>query len=265
MNVSPLPSVTGRSTKQINVLLINPNSTKSMTENCLKSIAPRLPTHVTVHGFTAPHPAPSAIEGQVDGVLSTAVCLRALVPILQNYDAFLVSCFSAHPLINALREEVPHQPVMGIMEAALYASRICGTRLSVLTTSARSAILHTNAIATYGFSDYSAGCKASDIAVLELDSLPEAHVNATLASTAQKLVNEKGADCICLGCAGMTEMQNACAEAVNMKEGQAMVVDGVGVGIHFLIALVSEGLGTAKGGAYRSAKAGRAARGQDWL
>jgi Asp/Glu/hydantoin racemase len=263
---SMLPSVTGGSTREINILLINPNSTASMTDNCLRSVAPRLPAGVTVHGFTAPRPAPSAIEGQVDGVLSTAACLRALLPVLGRYDAFLVACFSAHPLVPALKEEVTHQPVMGIMEAALYAARICGDRLGVLTTGARSAVLHDDAIAGhYGLSRFSVGCEAADVAVLELDSLPADRVEARLAAVARHLVDDKGADCVCLGCAGMTEMHRACADAVQMyRQRKAMVVDGVGVGVHFLTALVREGLGTAKGGAYRSAAAGRAARKQDW-
>lgn len=258
-----IPFVRGTSEREINILLINPNSTSHMTESCLKSISQTLPPFVVVHGLTAPRPSPNAVEGYVDGVLSTAACLRAVVPMAEKYDAFLVACFSAHPLIDALREEVI-QPVMGIMEASLYASRICGTRLSVLTTSERSKTLHENSIWDYGLSKFSVGCEVSHISVLGLEAKPQAEVNATLGATAKRLVEEKGADCICLGCAGMTGMKEACAEAVGMEQRKAMVIDGVGVGVHFLVALVREGLGTAKGGRYRSAAEDREARSQDW-
>ncbi|EHK99200.1 hypothetical protein M7I_4882 [Glarea lozoyensis 74030] len=113
----PLPSITGTSTTPISILLINPNGTSSMTSACLRSLESTLPPHCTVTGFTTPHPTPSAIEGHLDGVLSAAAALRAVIPIAHSYDAFLVACFSAHPLINALREEV-RGPVIGIMEAA---------------------------------------------------------------------------------------------------------------------------------------------------
>ncbi|KAK8029723.1 D-hydantoinase [Apiospora rasikravindrae] len=261
---SPLPSVTGHNAAPISILLINPNSSSPMTDNCLKSIADKIPAGVTVHGFTAPRPAPSAIEGRVDGVLSSAECLRAIVPIQDRFDAFLVCCFSHHPLVDALREEVTHQPVLGIMESALYASRMCGSRLGVVTTSERSAVNHELAIAGYGFAHYSAGCAASRISVLGLESQPKEVVHAGVVGAAKTLVEERGADAVCLGCAGMTGIREACEEALGTAERQVMVVDGVAVGVQFLTALVREGLGTAKRGAYRPAKAGRDARKQEW-
>lgn len=266
MSSTTLPSVTGTSTRPISILLINPNATASMTETCLRSIAATLPPHVTVHGFTAPRPAPSAIEGRADAVLSAADAFRALHPLVTasppRFDAFLVACFSAHPLVPMLREECT-QPVMGIMEAALYASRLCGDKLGVVTTSARSRWLHGDAIASiYGLGAFSVGCEAAEVAVLELATAPATDVHAGLVGAAQRLV-DRGADCICLGCAGMTEMQAVCRAAVGMDEREVMVVDGVAVGVHFLVGLVREGLGTAKRGSYRSAAAARAKRGPD--
>ncbi|KAK6836935.1 hypothetical protein PG987_007430 [Apiospora arundinis] len=248
---SPLPSVTGQNAAPISILLINPNSSSHMTDNCLNSIASKLPAGVTVHGFTAPRPAPRAIEGRVDGILSSAECLRAIVPMQARFDAFLVCCFSHHPLVDALREEVA-QPVLGIMEASLYAARMCGSRLGVVTTSERSAVNHELAVAAYGFERYSAGC-------------PAARGGACgVVGAARKLVEERGADAVCLGCAGMMGVREACEEALGTAERQVMVVGGVAVGVQFLTALVRDGLGTAKRGAYRPAKEGRDARNQEW-
>ena len=74
----------------INILLINPNNTTSMTTNCINIVQPTLPPDVTVHPFTAPHPAPTAIESQVDAILSSAASFRALLPLQteHNYDIF---------------------------------------------------------------------------------------------------------------------------------------------------------------------------------
>lgn len=96
MGDAGLPTVMGSNQRSIKILLINPNSTQSMTLACLKSLTDTLPTGCIVTGFTAPHPSPSAIEGAVDSVLSTAACIRALKPIATEYDAFLVACFSKH-------------------------------------------------------------------------------------------------------------------------------------------------------------------------
>lgn len=264
MSKPPLPSVTGSSTKQINILLINPNGTSSMTDACLRSLEATLPPHCIVTGFTAPHPTPSAIEGYLDGVLSAAAAARAVIPIASSYDAFLVACFSAHPLINALREEV-EGPVIGIMEAALYSARMLGGRLGVVSTGGRSKTMHVDAIRYYGLEGYSVGAESTDLGVLDLERLPRDHVLGLMAQAAKRLVEEKGADCIALGCAGMTEMKIRCEEAVDAKNATAQVIDGVGVGVQILIGLVREGHKTAKGGVYRSAANGRKARGQDWL
>ncbi|TVY54575.1 Uncharacterized protein LCER1_G005427 [Lachnellula cervina] len=259
-----LPSVTGTSTKVINILLINPNGTSSMTEACLRSLETTLPPHCTITGFTSPHPTPSAIEGHLDGVLSAAAAIRGVVPIASNYDAFLVACFSAHPLINALREELSG-PVIGIMEASLYAARMLGGRLGVVATGGRSRIMHEDAIRYYGLEGFSVGCEATNLGVLELERLPRDKVLGLVGEAAKRLVHEKGADCIALGCAGMTDMKVKCEEAVGAKDAIAQVIDGVGVGVQLLIGLVREGHVTAKGGIYRSAQEGRKARGQDWL
>jgi len=235
-----------------------------MTDACLRSLEKTIPPYVTVTGFTGPHPTPSAIEGHLDGVLSAAACIRAVAPIASEYDAFLVACFSAHPLINALREEVSG-PVIGIMEGALYAARMLGGRLGVVATGGRSKIMHEDAIRYYGFEGYSVGAESTNLGVLELETLPRDKVLGLMGEAAKRLVQERGADCIALGCAGMTEMKIRCEEAVGAKDAIAQVIDGVGVGVHFLTGLVREGHRTAKGGIYRSAADGRKARGQDWL
>lgn len=259
-----LSSVTGSSKREINILLINPNGTATMTDACLRSLQPTLPPYCTVTGFTAPHPSPSAIEGHLDGVLSAAASIRSVIPIASDYDAFLVACFSAHPLINALREELSG-PVIGIMEASLYAARMLGGRLGVVATGGRSKIMHEDAIRYYGLEGFSVGCETTNLGVLELERLPKDKVLGLVSEAARRLVEEKGADCIALGCAGMTEMKTRCEEAVGSRDATAQVIDGVGVGIQMLIALVREGHVTAKGGIYRSSVTGRKARGQDWL
>jgi dihydropyrimidinase len=233
-----------------------------MTKQCLDAIASSLPSDVVVHGFTAPYPGPTAIESQTDAVLSAEACIRAIKPIAKHYDAFLVACFRAHPLIGVLKEEV-EAPVLGIMEAAMYASRMLGENMGIICTSDRSVMIHGRAVSAYGFSDYFAGCESAQLGVLELDSKPQQEVHAIMSNKINRLIKENGADCILLGCAGMAEMRTVCEAAV---EGTGVrVIDGVGIGVQFLISLVKENLRTAKSGIYRSAAADRLRRNQDWF
>jgi len=178
--------------------------------------------------------------------------VRAILPIASKYDAFLVACFSHHPLIAALREQVT-QPVIGIMEASLYASRMCGGTLGIVTTGVRSSLLHDASVKNvYGLDAFSVGTESSRLSVLELESRDPREVQERIAFAARRL-QAKGADCICLGCAGMTDLQNVCQDAVGMHDRLAMVIDGVAMGVHFLVGLVRENLGTAKGGGYTTA------------
>ncbi|OJI88815.1 hypothetical protein ABZX51_009792 [Aspergillus tubingensis] len=251
---------------KIRVLLINPNSTPSMTDTCVSMVKPTLPPDVEVVPFTAPIPAPSAIEGSLDAVLSAAAAVRAILPIADQYDAFLVACFSDHPLVYALREELS-APVIGIMEAGLMAARTVGGRFGVVVTSQRSKVIHADAVRRFGMDGVCAGVEACGMGVLELDKGSadgRKDVIGAMCGAAKRLVDGAGADVIVLGCAGMMKLKGAVEEAVG-GDGDVQVVDGVVAGVQHLVGLVRMGVKTAKKGAYASSKVGRLARGQEYL
>ncbi|KAL3458711.1 carbon-nitrogen hydrolase [Aspergillus heterothallicus] len=252
-----LPS---RPAKKFRILLVNPNSTKYMTDKCIEMVSPTLPPDVQVDGFTTPPPAPTAVEGTLDAVLSAAEAIRALLPIADRYDAFLVACYSDHPLIKALREELP-TPAVGIMEASLFAARTLGGRVGVVVTSARSAVLHADSIRNYGLEGFSAGVESCGLGVLGLEEKGEDVVLGAMCEAASRLVG-RGADTIALGCAGMTKLKAAIEKAVGPD---VQVIDGVVAGVHHLVGILRMGGRTAKKGLYASSRVGRAARGQDFI
>lgn len=145
----------------------------------------------------------------------------------------------------------------------MYAARMLGERMGTLCISARSVLDHERAVSAYGFSEFSVGCESIQLGVLELESRPKEEVHAFISAAIGRLIRDKGADCILLGCAGMAEMRSTCEAVV---EGTGVrVLDGVGLGIQFLIGLVRERLGTAKCGIYMDASVDREKRGQSWL
>ncbi|TKX23089.1 asp/Glu/hydantoin racemase-like protein [Elsinoe australis] len=258
--MSEMRTVTNTNTgRQIRILLINPNATKSMTEACIDMVASTLPPDVSVTGFTAPEPAPSAIEGNFDGVMSAAASMRAVMPIAADYDAFLVACYSDHALIRMLREEF-RQPTIGIMEASLIAARTLGGRLGLVATGARSKVMGEDSIHYYGMEPFTAGVEHCGLGVLELEHKPEKEINGIMVATAKRLV-ERGADVLTLGCAGMTKLKPAIEETVG---SDVQVIDGVLAGVHHLIGIVRIGGSTAKAGLYKSSAEGRKARGQTY-
>ncbi|KAF2729163.1 carbon-nitrogen hydrolase [Polyplosphaeria fusca] len=246
-------------TKTTRILLCNPNATEFMTEACLEMVQPTLPPDVVVYGFTAPKPAPSAVEGNFDNIMSAAAAARAIVPIAHQYDAFLVACYSDHALIRMLREELS-QPVIGIMEASLIAARTLGSRFGIIATADRSVYMQQDAVRHYGMDAFCAGIRSCKLGVLELESKPEKEVLATMSAVGKQLV-EDGADVLTLGCAGMSNMKAAVEKAVGED---VQVVDGVVAGVHHLAGLCRMGTKTAKRGAWASSKTGRERRRQDW-
>ena len=248
--------------KNIRILLCNPNATKSMTDNCLKMVQPTLPPDVEVIGFTAPPPAPTAIEGSFDNIMSSAASMRAILPLQQenDYDAFLVACYSDHGLIKMLREEFD-KPVIGIMEASLFAARTLGARFGIVATSKRSSVMHRDSVRHYGMDGFCAGIKSCNLGVLDLERKPRAEVLDIMQSVAKDLVAD-GAEVLTLGCAGMADMKAAVEEAV----GEAVqVIDGAVAGVHHLVGMVRLGGKTAKCGMYASSSKGRKLRGQEYV
>ena len=231
-----------------------------MTEKCVEMVRPTLPPDVEVVGFTSPSPAPTAIEGRLDDVMSAAAAARAIIPVAHEYDAFLVACYSDHTLTKALREEL-RQPVIGIMEASLFAARTLGGRIGVIATANRAKYTLEDAITGYGLGGISAGVRSCGLGVLDLETRPEKEVLRIMCDVAKDLVAD-GADTLTLGCAGMSKLKRAVEETVGED---IQVIDGVLAGIHHLIGLVRMGAKTAKAGVYTSSAQTRKARQQEYL
>ena len=209
-----------------------------MTEAMLHSLKPNIPPNVELTAYTAPYPAPTAIESVTDAIMSTEAVLRDLAKhaasngeTVQNYDGMIVACFSKHPLIDALRESYD-VPVIGIMEASIYVARMLGGRFGIVATAQRSKINQDDCIAAYGMTHFYVGSEATHLGVLELDSRPKEEVAKRVAHCARALVM-KGADTILLGCAGMADMIRAAKDAVRDEDGRRTVnvIDTVEAGL----------------------------------
>ena len=206
---------------EIRVLIVNPNATEAMTDACYAMAQPTLPPDVKLGKFTCPRGGPTAIEGMSDALMSAVHCFAALKPILKEWDAFLVACYSDHPLIYLLREETD-APVCGIMEASLYAARTLGFSFGIVSLSPRAVTMHIDGVRRYGLEKFCTGVKGTGLGVLELESMPRAEVLDRLANAGEELVRE-GAEVLTLGCAGMSDMKEAVEKAVGPT---VIVLDG---------------------------------------
>ncbi|QIX02068.1 hypothetical protein AMS68_007585 [Peltaster fructicola] len=225
------------------ILVINPNTTQAITD-ALKPILSHLrSTTVTFDYYTATSGVPS-INNLDDADISTKACLPDLKPLLENYDAFLVACYSPHPLVRALHQALvdsglPAKPVTGIFEASVatcLASLRPEDKFGIVSTGSQwQGILNDGIVLLLGThasgSPRYAGTQTTGLNANELHDAPKDEITK-LMSTATRRLLDAGARAICLGCAGMAGLDSivrqACIDVLGQVDGSKIrIVDGV--------------------------------------
>ena len=216
------------------VMVINPNSTASMTEGIAEVALTAAASDVIVTAVTNAG-APPAIQGPEDGALAeTGVLSLTQQAVDQGYDAVIIACFDDTGLTVA-RSGVDI-PVIGIGHAAFLTALLYGARFSVITTLPVSVPVIKGNIASYGFGHACAKVHASGLPVLALEDDPE-QSQMRLASLASVVAAEDGSDAIVLGCAGMGLYGAAMQRASGLP-----VIDGVAAAVGLARTAVMAGM-----------------------
>ncbi|KZT60238.1 hypothetical protein CALCODRAFT_429848 [Calocera cornea HHB12733] len=220
--------------KPICLLVINPNSSASVTHALAAHFEPLTPALTNLTYFTGPTGAPPSIDDTPTSLQSTAACLPALEPLLGKHDGFLVACYSAHPLVPELRRRT-RKPVIGIFDSSVTHSLLLADRFGIVTTGPGWEPLLTLAVRDFlgGQSERFVGVMTTGLGVLELHAAPREEVNKRMGEAAKELVR-RGAGAIALGCAGMVGLGEAIGEAV----GREVRVVDVTSGLWELVGLV---------------------------
>jgi len=220
--------------KPIQLLVINPNSSESITHSLQSHFGGLCPPNTYLKYFTGPPSAPSAIDDTETSLQSLTACLPVLEPLLGEYDGFLIACYSAHPLVPQLKKRTK-KPVIGIFESSVTHCLLLADKFGIVTTGAAWEPLLTQAVTDFlgGESERSVGVVTTGLGVLELHDAPRADVDKRMGKAAQELV-KRGAGAIALGCAGMVGLGEVVKSAVG---GDVKVVD-VTSGLWELVGLV---------------------------
>jgi len=224
------------------ILFINPNTSESFTEK-IQIVASQYALPTTQVTAKNPASGPRSIESIYDELLSSAGTLQLALAHLENFDAFVIACYSDHPTIYALRE-ITEKPVLGIAEASMLMACMLGYKFSVVTTNDEWGPLLWDAVKHYGLAERCASVKTTGIPVLALES-SEQDTQSLIEQAALKAIQEDGAEVICLGCAGMTGLDKYLEKSLGVP-----VVDGVVAALKLLEGLVGYGLHTSKRRAY---------------
>lgn len=224
------------------LVVINPNSTASMTDKIVEAARAVAGPGTKVEGRTA-HGAPASIEGHFDEVMCAAHLLREVQEAeAQGADAIVVACFD-DPAIGACRE-VATGPVLGICEAGVKAASMIATSFSIVTTLPRSVPVIEELVRRYGLDHQCRRVRSAEIPVLALEQ-PGSDARARVRAEILRAIEEDRCEAVLLGCAGMADLTEWLSAECGIP-----VIDGVTAATTFAEALVRAGLRTSKIGAY---------------
>lgn len=224
------------------ILVVNPNSTCSMTDKIIEAARKAASTGTMIQGATGKG-GPASIEGHYDEAMSLPGLLAEVQAAeARGVDGVVVACFD-DPGIAACRE-IATGPVLGICEAAVKAASMLATSFSVVTTLPRSVPVIEHLIHGYGLSHQCRRVRSAAIPVLALEE-PGSNARMKIRDEILRAIEEDHCEAVVLGCAGMADLTHWLSEETGIP-----VIDGVSIATRMIEALVGAGLKTSKINAY---------------
>ena len=198
------------------IVLINPNSTKAMTQAMVETASK---VGVKLIGWTSLE-GPAAIQGPEDG----AACIPPLLTLVRKASdagakTIIIGCFDDTGLDAA--RNIASCPVIGIGQAAYHMAVLSARRFSVVTTLAVSVPILEDNIHAYGFTYKLSRVQACGVPVLDLETDPAGTAPAVMGEIKRAVAEDK-VDVVVLGCAGMVHIP-----AYFFGEEHVRLIDGV--------------------------------------
>ena len=180
------------------VVVINPNSTKAVTEGidaALDSLrfsdGPQLGCITIEEG-----PQGIATQRHVDDAVAT-VC-KAITRENNSADAFVIACFSDPGLYSA--REISNKPIFGIGISSFAQATLMGERFGIIAILEQSTVRHRRAVRLNGFESRFAGSLPIGVGAEELNGNK---IRDRMIEVGKSLIGKNGADVLIMGCAGM--------------------------------------------------------------
>lgn len=217
------------------ILVVNPNTSKQMTETIAQSV------HVASQPFelflecntVCCDKGVASVEGEFDDAVSTYWTLEKVLPLISQYDAVLISCFSNHGSVRALREAVT-KPVMHIMEAAILQAIPLGGKYSIITGSDQWRLILEESVHCIGLHKKCASVRSVDMTSLATVNFDKNEIVKRILEASRMAIRDDKAEVIILGCAGLAGLQEIISDQLKVP-----VLDPVRSGICVLASLLA--------------------------
>jgi allantoin racemase len=219
--------------RDIHILVINPNSTASMTQ---KIAAAARAAAGPFSRITAINPleGPAAIQGPADGEAALPGLFDLFERSLKtdpSISAVIIACFDDTGLWELKAKS--RVPVVGIGEAAYHVATVAAERFSVITTLSVSVPVLEENLQRTGLAPRCVRVRASDVPVLELEN-PESDARHKIEAEIQAALRLDGIGAIALGCAGMADLA-----ADLTAQFKVPVIDGVASAVRLAEAITA--------------------------
>ena len=220
----------------IRLLLINPNTTQSITDLVLKH-AKRFAAEGTTLRAVSGAFGPRYIASRIGYAIAGHAAVDALANDKGARDAVVLACFG-DPGLAALKE-VSKVPVVGMAEASILQACAIGRRFSIVTGGERWKPMLEEFVATQGMSSRLASVRTVEPTGADIARNPKAAM-ALLAKGCTACAREDGADVVILGGAGLAGLAAKLRPAVDIP-----LLDGVACAISMAEALAKQKPGRA--------------------
>jgi allantoin racemase len=224
------------------ILIINPNTSESMTEKirAVAEGAKRDDCEVTV---ICPACGPVTLESSYDEAYAIAPTIDLVKQANEeDYDAIILACFCDVGVEAA--KEISSISVFGLEETTLSIALLLGAKFGILTEKRPRVAMKELHVRRHGLLERLASIRPLGMSVAELDADPERTKAAGMA-LARRMVEEDGAEVIIMGCAAMAGYSGEIE-----RELQVPVLDPLKVTLKVAEALVDMGLSHSRVGLY---------------
>ena len=221
------------------ITVINPNTTRTMTEEIHKAARSAAAPGTEITSVT-PIIGPESIECYHDHYAANLGVMSEVHKATRegSADGFVVACYG-DPGVLACRE-ITDAPVVGIAEASMYMACLVAAKFSIISVLDRENYELERMVHEYGMQRRCASIRATGLTVLETDSDPEKTMRE-LTRQSELAVLQDGAEALLLGCAGMVTFTRELEEKLGVP-----VFDGVIAAVKLVESLVFLGKRTSK-------------------
>lgn len=213
------------SDSKISILIINPNTTQSMTQKIGEAAKQVAPPDVRIVARNPKH-GPVSIQGKEDGCAALPGLFEEVKKANnEGFDAIIIACFDDTGLAEA--RSLIDIPIIGIGEAAFHAAMMLGTKFSVVTTLSVSIPIIEENLVNYGLDSMCLKVRASEVPVLDLE-VAGSDAQQKISNEISQSLKEEQPSALVLGCAGMADLSKQLSDTHNIP-----VIDGVSVAVGF--------------------------------